>query len=288
MKAYWLQAFALLSALAVTPSAYADDDYSRFDHPFRVYIGGFWPEISSELTINADNRDLGPPVSLEEFLGVEDSKGVGWGGIEWHFAHRHSIGFEFFALKRSGGVSDTFSPPIEISDIFIEAGAVNTFYDTTVSRLTYGFSLIRSDRTDLQLKAGIHIANLEAGVGLAGQICDPSTNPTQPPGCPIAETRTVAESVTAPLPHIGGSFTYVMTPSLAINVQAMGFAVEIDSIDGSITEIDADVGWQPWQNVGFGVGFRYFKTSVEGNNSTLNGKFDFEYVGPTFYVHATF
>lgn len=288
MKAHWLRAFVLLSALAVTPSAYADDDYSRFDKPFRVYIGGFWPEISSELSINADNRDLGPPVSLEEFLGVEDSKGVAWGGIEWHFAQRHSIGFEYFSLERSGGVSDTFSPPIEIGDNFIEAGAIDTFYNTTVSRLTYGYSLIRSERTDLQLRAGIHIADLEAGVGLAGQICDPGTIPTQPPGCPVAETRTATEDVTAPLPHIGGSLTYIMTPSLAFNVQAMGFAVEIDSIDGSITEISADVAWQPWQNVGFGVGFRYFKTSVEGNNSTLNGKFDFEYVGPTFYVHATF
>jgi len=288
MKAFWLQAFALLSALSVTPSAIADDDYSRFDNPFRVYIGGFWPEISSELAINADNRDLGPPISLEEFLGVEDSKGVGWGGIEWHFAQRHSIGFEYFSLERSGGVSDTFSPPIEISDVFIEAGAINTFYNTTISRLTYGYSLVRSERTELQLRAGIHIADLEAGVGLAGQICDPGTIPTQPPGCPVAETRTATEDVTAPLPHIGGSLTYVMTPSLALNVQAMGFAVEIDSIDGSITEISADVAWQPWQNIGFGVGFRYFKTSVEGNGSSLNGKFDFEYVGPTFYVHATF
>jgi len=142
---------------------------------------------------------MGPTIDVEEFLGVEDGKGVGWGGADCHFARRHSVGFEYFSLERSGGVSDTFSPPIQISDIFIEGGAIDTFYNTTVSRLTYGYS-----------------------------------------------------------------------------------------IDGSITEIDADVTWQPREHFGFGAGFRYFKTSVEGANSSLNGEFDFEYIGPTFYVHVTF
>lgn len=288
MNIYWLRAFAVLSALALAPSAFADDDFDRFNYPFRVYLGGFWPKIDSELAINPPDRNLLPPIDLEEFLGVTDSKGAVWGGIEWHFARRHRLGFEYFSLERSGGVSDTFSPPIEISDIFIESGAINTFYDTTVSRLTYGYSLFHNERTEFQLKVGLHIADLATGVGVSGQICDPTTIPTQPPGCPSAETRSAAESVTAPLPHIGGSFTYIMTPSLALNVQAMGFAVELDSIDGSITEIDADIAWQRWEHFGLGVGFRYFKTSVAGTGSELNGKFDFEYIGPTIYVHATF
>jgi len=48
------------------------------------------------------------------------------------------------------------------------------------------------------------------------------------------------------------------------------------------------VPWQPWQHVGFGAGIRYFKTRVEAANSELNGKFEFEYLGPAVYVHATF
>lgn len=79
-----------------------------------------------------------------------------------------------------------------------------------------------------------------------------------------------------------------MTPTLALNLQAIGFAVEIDSIDGSIIELDADVGWQPWRHVGLGAGLRYFKISVKGGNSDLNGEFNFEYLGPTLYFHATF
>jgi hypothetical protein len=80
----------------------------------------------------------------------------------------------------------------------------------------------------------------------------------------------------------------IMTPTLAINLQAMGFAVEIDSIDGSIIELDADRAWQPWRNFGLGASVRYFNTNVKSRTSELNGEFDFEYFGPAIYIHATF
>ena len=68
----------------------------------------------------------------------------------------------------------------------------------------------------------------------------------------------------------------------------MGFAVELDNIDGSLIEIDADIGWQPWRHVGFGLGYPYFKGDLESTGSELNGSFEFEYHGPLLYVQATF
>ena len=283
-----LPTLLLLLVLSVSATAYADDDYNKFDYPFRVFVGGFWPEVDSKLAINSEDRDLGAAIDIEKFLGVEGSKGVAWGGVAWNFARRHSVELEYFSLERSGSESDTFSPPIEVGDFYIENGSIDTFYNTSVGRLTYGFSMIRNDRTDLQFKAGLHLADLEAGVRLAGQICGPTTIPTEPPGCPGAQSETAASDVTAPLPHIGASLTYVMTPNWVLNVQAMGFAVEIDSIEGTITEFTTDIAWQPFEHFGFGAGFRYFKTSVEGREPSFNGKFDFEYLGPTLYVHAVF
>lgn len=266
----------------------AQDDYARFNDPFRIYVGGFWPKIDSEIAINGDTLPPVPPLDVEDFLGVEDSKGAVWGGIGWHFANRHSLEFEFFSLNREGFESGTFSPPEQIGDMFIEEGSINTVYDMSLSRITYGFSVIRNERADFQLKAGLHVLTLEAGLALAGQICDPTTTPSSPPGCPLFGTGEASEDVTAPLPHLGASFSYVMTPTLAINVQAIGFGIELDSIDGSIIEVDADVAWQPWRHFGFGAGLRYFNTSVKAGNAELNGQFKYEYLGPALYVHATF
>lgn len=283
-----LRTIVLIGALTLALPANAEGEYDKFKEPFRIYVGGFWPQINSEVGINGDDMVPLPPIDVEDVLGVEDGKGVAWGGIAWQFAERHSLQFEYFALNRTGGTSTTFSPPIRLGDTYIEGGSITTSYDTSLTRLTYGFSLTRSERTDLQLKAGLHLATIETGIQLAGLICDPSTDPLMPPGCPAAGSSVVSEDVTAPLPHIGLSYTYLMTPSLAINLQAMGFAFDIDSIDGSILEFNADIAWQPWDHFGFGAGFRYLKTEVDSTNPDLNGTFKFEYLGPTLYVHAVF
>jgi len=90
------------------------------------------------------------------------------------------------------------------------------------------------------------------------------------------------------LPHLGVSMSYAITPTIAFNLQAIGFAIELDSIDGSIVEVDADVAWQPWRHVGFGAGVRYFSTKVDADVERFDGEFDFEYFGPAIYVQTTF
>ena len=289
MSTFRLRTFILLGLLALTSSASADGEYANIDNSFRVYLGGFLPEIDSKLSINSDQLpDHIPLVDVEDLLGVTDSKGALFGGIVWRINSRHALELEYFALERDGIRNDTYSPPLQFGDYYIEAGEVSTNYDTALTRLTYGFSVVHSERTDFKLKAGLHVVKLGAGVGVSGFVCGPSTVPSVPPGCPVAGSGRAAENVTVPLPHFGAQYVFGMTPTLALRVQAIGFAIELDSIDGSIIEFDADVAWQPWQNFGIGAGFRYFNTDVKAKGSKLNGEFDFEYLGPAVYIQATF
>lgn len=285
----WLPKMCLVvGGIGAFNVVHAQDNFENFNAPWRVYVGAFDASTDSKIRIDGEALPSPLPIDIEDTLGVDDGKLVAWGGIGWHFAERHSVEFEFFTLGREGTVSDTFSPPIQIGDTFIESGQITTSYDTDVFRLTYGFSMLRSERSDFQLKAGLHVASLSAGIGLAGGICDPTTNPTMPPGCPVARTSTARESVTAPLPHVGLSYAYALSPNWALNLSAIGFAVELDSIDGSIVELTGDVAWQPWRNVGVGLGLRYFDVNVESDGSDLNGEFDFEYFGPALYVAVRF
>jgi hypothetical protein len=279
---------AISISLVLALPAAADSDYDLINSKYKIYLGGFWPSLDSNINIFGDVTPPGPPINIEDALGVEDSDGVAWGGVQWRISPRHSLAFEAFSLKRDGGESGTFSPPIQIGDTFIESGAIGTSFDSSFARLTYGYSLRRDERMDLQLNAGLHVASLEVGFVLSGNVCDPTTSPTTPPGCPAATTGAETEDVTAPLPHIGGSFAYAISPSVAVNFQIIGFAIEIDSIDGSILELDADLNWQPFENFGGGIGLRYFNTNVESNSSDLSGEFDFEYFGPVAYIQATF
>ena len=279
---------ASVSLLFPLPVA-AEEDYDLINNKFKVYAGGFWAtNINSKININGDVLPPGDPISVEETLNLDGSDGVAWGGIRWRISQRNSLEFEGFSLKREGGESGTFTPPIQIGDTFIESGAIGTSFDTSMYRLTYGFSLHRTERMDLQVKAGLHLADLESGLVLSGNICNPTTVPTTPPGCPAETTGAETADVTAPLPHFGLSYAYAISPTVAVNLEVIGFAIEIDSIDGSILELDADLVWKPFKNFGGGIGVRYFNTNIKSKGSNLNGEFDFEYFGPVAYILATF
>jgi len=278
----------LLCLLTSPAMAQSEDsgDYEKFNAPWRVYLGGFSPSLRSEISINGDEVTP-PPIDVEDELGVKDSDTVPWGGIAWHISERNALEFEWFSLNRNGSV-DIVSEPIEVADLIIESGSINSVFDLTIGRLTYGWSLARSERMDLQVKGGLHLADFSASLQLVGAVCDVSLG-EMPPGCPGAQSPPAeSDEVTAPLPHFGLSWAYAITPNVSTTLQVIGFAIEIDGIDGSLIELDADVAWQPWQNFGFGAGLRYFNVNVEGSGARLDAEFDFEYYGPVLYVQARF
>jgi hypothetical protein len=280
--------FCLVLIIAFVAPVQAQDDgkYARFDNRFIIYLGGFFPQTSSEITINGSVANP-PPINVEDLLGVEDSSSVLWGGAQWRISRRNSLEFEYFQLNRDGFIN-LIPNPIAVGDLIIESGSINTALDIGLGRLTYGFSVVRNDRMNIQLKAGLHVADFSTTLQLAGAVCDVSLG-QMPPGCPADQSPAPeAEDVTAPLPHFGGSFQYAITPTVTAKFEVIGFAIELDSIDGSLVEIDADIGWYPWKHWGIGAGLRYFNVDVESKGSELNGKFEFGYWGPAVYVAATF
>lgn len=288
MKNGMVACLSLLFVLATGPVAAADDgQFKALNKRFHVYLGGFFPDVDTTISINGEILPDNPALNFEDVFGLDDSKTVLWGGARWRISRRNSLEFEFVQLNRDGSTT-LVTDDIEIGDSILQAGArVDTTFDTTIGRLTYGFSLVRNDRMDIQLKAGLHIADVSTTLLATGAVC---VDGEIPPNCSIfaSTPRREGEDITAPLPHFGGSFTYGITPSVAARLQIIGFALELDDIDGSIVELDADFIWQPWENFGIGAGVRYFNTDIEGKGSDLNGKFEFEYFGPTIYVLGAF
>jgi hypothetical protein len=279
--------FVLACSLTGNASAADNNENEMFHDPFVFYLGGFFPQVRSTIRLDGQIIGEGNNISFENTLGLEDSKSVLWGGARWRISRRNMVEFEFANLNRDGSVT-VVTDPIEVGDSIAQAGArIDSFFDITLGRLTYGFSIRKDEKKELMLKGGLHIADIGVGLQLAGAVC---VDGEVPPNCSVfgATPRLESDSVTAPLPHLGGAFIYALTPSVALRFQVLGFALEINDIDGSLFEVDADIIWHPWEHFGLGAGLRYFNVNIEAKKSRGKAEFDFEYYGPAIYGVMTF
>jgi len=282
----------VIGVFSVPVLAETEKQHPVHEARFGFWLGGFFPDISSTISINGEVIENPPDLSLEEIFGLEDSKSVLWGGANWRISNRNMIEFEFANLNRNATTELVTDEPIEIGDSIVDAGVrIDTTFDLALARLTYGYSVVRNEKMDLQLKAGLHLTDIAASIKLGAgvRVCQPGD--IVPDDCEVqtgSTDRLESSDITLPLPHLGVSFSYAITPKIALRTQVIGFALEINDIKGSLVELDADVIYHPWRRFGLGAGARYFAANIESTGSHLNGEFDFEYFGPVVYAKFTF
>ncbi len=287
-----LSVFALYSPgfaqNAESDPAGSESGHPMMSHTWDFWIGGFFPSVESEVRIDSNLGSPGDNIDMEDTFGLEDSKTVLWGGARWRFKTRHRLEIEIADLNRSGTVAGT-TGELDIGDHTIRAGArIDSEFDLTLIRTTYGYSVFRRPKHELSLKAGLHMTNTKIAIDAFGDIEDVNTGQTicDPSPC---EANVESSDFTVPLPHFGLAYGYGFTPKWVLRSQALFFALEINDVEGSLIELDLDLQYKPWEHVGFGVGLRYFNVTVEDNgNSFFRGKFEYDYWGPAVYVTGSF
>ena len=121
----------------------------------------------------------------------------------YRFKEKHALGFSYYQLNSSGstqaGRDITLPDPNDPQgEIIIPVGAdVESNLDTEILKLNYIWSFYQSQQAGMALNLGLHITRLEAAI--KGQLVV---------GDPLS-VEEVDVGVTAPLPVIGGRFTYM-------------------------------------------------------------------------------
>jgi hypothetical protein len=296
-RSSWRSLATLLIALAFSSEAALAAKATEFgyspmlDDKFALWIGGFFPQVESSVRLDSESGNIGNDINFENVLGLEDSKTTLWGGLRWRANRRNQLEFEFNNLNRSGSVSG-ITDPIKIgeNEIPVQVGLkIDTQFDLTLARLTYGFSFLRKEKHEVAVKAGFHIASTSFRMDVFGDVLNVDTGMTICNPSPCQAEPIDTDSFTVPLPHFGLQYTYAFTPKWGLRAQGLGFALKINDIKGVMTEIDLDLHYQPWKHVGFGGGIRYWELTVEDtSDSFLNGEFEFKYWGPSLYLLGSF
>ncbi len=277
---------------AGTVNAQSNELNHTLNDKWIFWIGGFFPSSNTVVQIDSGIGNPGDKFSLEEFLGIGDNKGVAWGGFRWRISRRNQLEFELSTLSNDGFNSFRVTD-LDIGEFTIDAAAsIATDFRLSLARITYGFSVVRKEKHDLALKAGVHLmqTSLEfEAEGIIRQSDPPNTNVCGPNPNDMCKKTVSTDEFTFPLPHFGLSYDYAISPKWELRTQLLGFVIEINDIKGTLAEIDLDLRFQPWTHFGFGAGYRFFAVRVEDKgNSFFDGEFEYNYDGPVLYVLGTF
>jgi hypothetical protein len=258
-------AFASTGALAEWPT---DESWAGLEY--------FYPTIGSTARLDSNSGNRGVTVNFEQDLDLSDRKGTPYLTLGTRFGERWRIQFEYYTLNRNG--TKTIDRQIDWGDTTFPIGAtLETKFDSTIYRLTGGYSFIRTTEAELGFGFGFHTTDFKTQ--LSGQGTGAAT------GFGFQREQ---HNELVPLPTIGLYGTYVFNPQFAFRGRVDWLSLNVDQYDGSLVNWLGAFDWRFAKNWVTGIGYRYVNYKVGISKSDFNGEVKYTFKGPTIYVWANF
>ena len=237
----------------------------------------FYPTISSTAHIDATaTQRPGTTLSLEDNLDLSDRKGTPYLNLGMRLGENWRIEFEYYALNRSA--SRVLDRQIEWGDTTFPVGAsVNSTFDTTIYRLTGGWSFVKTQQAEAGLAFGLHITDFKTR--LEGQGTGVLTG---------TGFQSEGHDALAPLPTVGMYGTYAVAPQVFLRGRVDFLSLKYQDYDGRLVNFMGAVDWRVAKNVGVGAGYRYVDYKLDATKSDFTGEVRYKFKGPTLFVNVGF
>ena len=160
-------AFLIMGLLAaVFPGlTWAEEDIKDPAPEKLIIRGGLGYIFSADTTLRVDGPivGIGSTIDFNDTLGGNrDYASYRTDGL-FRFNPRHSLGFTWYNVKRSG--KKTISQSFTIDDVTFFGGAsVDSNLDFDMYRILYNYSFYRSEKVELAVSPGLYLADIEFGI----------------------------------------------------------------------------------------------------------------------------
>jgi hypothetical protein len=266
-------------ALAAEESDYAGP---VLDDRFFLVLGGFFSIVDSEVRVDSNSGVPGTGLDMEDELGLDSTVVSPYLYFRWRYHPLHRLEFEYYQLLRSG--ASIMQRDFREGDISGSAGVgVRTDFDVRIGRLTYGYDLIKDDKKEFGILAGMHVTSASVKFQFSGDLTIDGV------GNVSGAVATEDESITFPLPHVGTFFAYSFTPNISTQLDLLLFRIEVAGIKGTLVESNATLHFQIARNFGLGTGLKYYRFRLEDTDfSSRDSRFNYEFFGPVLYGSVSF
>jgi hypothetical protein len=238
---------------------------------FTVYGGAQFYNIDGEFTNTVEGQ---PDVSVDvDDLGLDDDQIAPVAGVISHWWNRRlTVRFDYFGYHDDAKAKADFSFDWDGDPIPVNAD-LDSNLDLDIYALNISYNFIRSDRAQVGVGLGVHLADVD--IGLTGSVN----------GVTVASGDA---DVLAPLPNFYLSGAYAFTDKILARAGAGGFSMSYGDWDGRLLFVNAFLEYWPWQHVGFGAGYRYVDAKVDYEPGHKKEEYEFRLPGPIAYIAIGF
>jgi hypothetical protein len=242
---------------------------------FVVSLGTFLLTTETKISIDGTAGNSGTVIDTKKDLGFKDADRFRLDAA-WRFAPNHKVRAMGFSISQTN--TQTLDRDITVGDtvypVNIEITAKNS---TTVYELAYEYSFLHRDNYEITASAGLHVVDFGFSIRGNGTVNGQT-----------GQLSTETASVTAPLPVFGLRGMWEIAPDWYVDAQAQYFALKVDNIDGSITDLRAGITYMISRHWGLGAGYNRFVTTVGVEKNAFDGELKWNYSGAQIFVTASF
>lgn len=267
-------AASLLAVQAATAAPFSGIHPLQSD-PWVLSVGVFAANTSSKAEL-AKKNTTGTDIDFEDDLNFDDSDTLPAFLVNWRIANKHRVSFEYFTIGQDnkGQANRDFT----WNGIDFNAGVkIKSNLDLDIGRLFYGYSLIKDDKKELGLGAGLHYLGVDTAIAGEGRIN----------GIPVGKVKRGLDDWVV-LPNLGVYGNYAFSPKWIVKGRVDWFSANIGDYDGTLWNTEAAVQYQMFKNVGVGLAYRYLSFDIAADKSSKSWAIDLDYNGPLLFVTANF
>jgi len=264
----WLTGIALCLLVSPLYAAETIPNHPLLQDEFFFRLGGYYPRSITAAALVPSTGGTGVMVDFEDTLDLEKRNLVPIADFMWRATDHWRVGVDYFAVDRNA--TRTLTSDVVWGDQTFNAGdVVDSTFDFSDLRVSAAYAFFRRPDKELGVGLGLHVADIKAHIQSSG-------------------VGTEAAAVTAPLPVINLYGLFALTDKWALSVNADWLSLAYGDYSGDVRNIAIDVLYQPYRNVGFGLGVRNLVIDIEIDLTDWDGAARMNFQGPTAYVTYSF
>ena len=251
--------------------AQADVDWGlnhELNDAFVFALGATYLRTSGQAQLNSTTSGVGTLIDLQDTLGLSGEATGPYADFRWRMSERWRLEASYVWISESG--SKSINQDISWGDVVYPVNtALSSKFNFSDFRTSVGYSFYKTSDKELGVGLGLHVLSYQLSLA-------------------SASLGTEAGNVLAPLPVLSAYGGFALNEQWSVTARLDWLSLTYQQYHGGITSVGFDVLYQPFQHIGFGVGWRGLNVNFQATSGRFVGKLEQSLQGPQLFLTASF